>query len=325
MSPRVWSVAGMDPSGYAGSQVDVATLKNLGVSACSVLTAVTAQNAYHAGEIHYLPAAHVQAQIKMLQQQESPAVIKIGMLGSCDLHHVLSFLKDYSGKVVLDPVLHSSSGTALYEGDGKTYVLSLIQLFPWVDILTPNISEAEQLLGRTIASTQEVEQAAKDLVLLGAKSVLLKGGHRDCGLFSQDYWTDGKDAFWLANVRLPQKNYRGTGCTLSSAIAAALALGYSQKDAIVIAKMYVHQAIRLSSDLGANTAQLFHGGWPEAQEDLPYLSPTPLTQLPLPFPKCKTGLYPIVDSSAWVQRLLSTPLPTSRDLIAGSSPVFNFA
>ncbi|KTC78360.1 thiamine phosphate synthase [Legionella brunensis] len=303
--PIIWSIAGVDPSGLAGTQVDLETFKNFNVDSCSIITAVTAQNACAVTAIESISSDHVAAQCEALQQAFKPKAIKIGMLGTLSTHEKIAhFLANYSGFVVLDPVLASSSGTALIFSNVKQHLESLVKLFPYVDIVTPNLIEAEKILNRSLTSYQDIQEGAHTLLSLGAKSVLLKGGHAKDSLFSQDYWTNGQESFWLANQRLPNKNYRGTGCTLSSAIAACLALGYSIKDAIVIAKMYVNRGIRKALDIDRHTAKLFHGAWPEDEIDLPYLSPKPLLKLPEPFKHCQIGLYPVVDSSRWLEKLL---------------------
>jgi hydroxymethylpyrimidine kinase/phosphomethylpyrimidine kinase/thiamine-phosphate diphosphorylase len=303
--PVVWSIAGVDPTGLAGSHVDLDTFKHFDVEACAIIAAVTAQNISGVTAIESISADHVSAQCNTLQQEFKPESIKIGMLGPIKTHEkILQFLTNYSGFVVLDPILHSSTGNSLIFTNEKQHINSLIRLFPHVDVVTPNRIEAEKIVNRTLKSYADIQEAARAILALGAKSVLLKGGHVTDTLFSQDYWTNGQESFWLANQRLPNKNYRGTGCTLSSAIAACLALGYTIKDAIVIAKMYVNRGIRNSIDIAKHTAKLVHSGWPETQLDLPYLASSPLLCLPSPFKTCPIGLYPVVDSSHWLEKLL---------------------
>lgn len=304
--PVVWSIAGVDPTGLAGSHVDLETFKHFNVAACAIIAAVTAQNTSGVTAIESISADHVAAQCNALQQEFKPNSIKIGMLGTIKTHEkILQFLTNYSGFVVLDPILHSSTGNSLIFTNEKQHISSLIHLFPYVDVVTPNRIEVEIILNRTLKSYADIQEAAHAILALGAKSVLLKGGHVNDALLSQDYWTNGQESFWVANQRLPNKNYRGTGCMLSSAIAACLALGYTIKDAIVIAKMYVNRGIRNSIDIAQHTAKLFHSGWPETQIDLPYLASSPLLRLPPPFkPCCPIGLYPVVDSSYWLEKLL---------------------
>lgn len=303
--PLAWSIAGVDPTGLAGMQVDLETFKQFNVEACAIIAAVTAQNNAGVTAIESLSADHVAAQCHSLQQEFKPNAIKIGMLGATDTHErIQQFLSNYSGFVVLDPVLASSTGDPLIFTPEKQHITSLIRLFPYVDVVTPNRREAEKIVHCPLISYADMQEAAHAILDLGAKSVLLKGGHVEDSAFSQDYWTNGQESFWLANPRLANKNYRGTGCTLSSAIAACLALGYSIKDAIVIGKMYVNRAIRNASDIANHTAKLFHGAWPEHHSDLPYLASSPLSKSPSPFKTCPIGLYPVVDSSQWLEKLL---------------------
>ena len=309
--PIVWSIAGIDPTGMAGTHIDLETFRHLNVDPCSIITAVTAQNTSGVYALESISTDHVVAQWQALQQEFKPDSIKIGMLGAIDMHDkIIQFLANYSGFSVLDPVLSSSSGNPLIFDNEKKHISSLIRLFPYVDVVTPNRFEVEQILNRRLLSYEDIQDAAHVLLSLGAKNILLKGGHINDKLFSQDYWTNGQESFWLANKRLPNKNYRGTGCTLSSAIAACLALGYSVKDAIVIAKMYVNRGIRKSVEVVKDTAKLAHATWPEHQIDLPYLALKPLKRVPFAFKPCQTGLYPIVDRSHWLAQLLPLGVKT---------------
>lgn len=177
-------------------------------------------------------------------------------------------------------------------------------LFSNSNIVTPTLHEAAEVLNRSLISYQDMEEAAHAILARGANSVLLTGGHVNDSVFSQDYWANGQEAFWLASQRLPHKASPGAGRVLSSALAACLALGYSMKDAIVIAKMVVTRGIRLGSDLAQYPEKLFYDDWPEDEMDLPYLSPKPLLKLPTPFKRCQLGLYPVVDGSHWLEELL---------------------
>lgn len=297
--PIVWTIAGSDSAGLAGLQADLKTFSTLGVHGCSILTAVTAQNRQVLAATGVVLAEQVTTQLSLLKADLPAKIIKIGMLGSVDIVEVVKqFLSGFAGKVVLDPVLISSSGNPLYDNDSEYYLSQLKSLFPYVDVFTPNLLEAETILNKPIQSCADMEQAANQLLELGLKSVFIKGGHQLDNKFSQDYWTNGKKSFWLTSVRQP-KSYRGTGCTLASAVAAALALDYPSEDAVVIAKMLINQAMRLSDDV-----LLGYSGWPEAEVDLPYLSREPLTSEPIAFAFCHTiGLYPIVDSAEWVKKL----------------------
>lgn len=303
--PVVWSIAGVDPTGLAGIYVDLELFKHFGIEACAITTAVTAQNTMGVAAIEAISAEHIASQCCALQQEFMPDAIKIGLLGTVKAQErIIQFLTTYSGSVVFDPILKSSSGGSLICNRQKEYIRHLTHLLPYVDVVTPNRMEAEAIVNWPLNSYKDIQEAAHAMLVLGAKSVLIKGGHVKDSLFSQDYWTNGHESFWISNQRLPNKNYRGTGCTLSSAIAACLALGYSVKDAIVIAKMYVTRAIRDAGEINSRTAKLFQGEWPENQIDLPYLSSAPLLKLPSSFKTCQIELYPVVDSSQWVEKLL---------------------
>lgn len=303
--PIVWSIAGSDSGGGAGIQADLASFNDFGVHGCTVVTALTAQNSFTVGHVSITPRRALAAQINALDSDLPAAAIKLGMLGADDVvDMVAKYLEDYPGFVVCDPVMVSTSGGQLME-DGVSEVLTE-KLLPRADLLTPNISEAETLLARRIQSPQEVERAALDIVALGARSVLLTGGHLQSGdNYRHDYWTDGETGFWLSGEHVDTLNTHGTGCTLSSAIAALLARGYELADALVIAKAYVSQGLRMAVQLGGGPGPVAHVGWPQRLEDLPRLSRT-FPAAPRRFPDCggELGLYPVVDSSEWIERLL---------------------
>lgn len=312
--PIVWTIAGSDSSGAAGIQADLKTFHALGVHGCSVITAVTAQNTHELKNYYFTPAENMQSQLEILKKDLPTNVIKIGMLGLGTTINILAnFLQHYSGSIVLDPVMIASSGKSLFVGDKLQYITLLKTIFPYVTILTPNIPEAEYLLGYKIETQNAIEQAARDLLSWGVKNVFIKGGHFSDSQWSQDFWTNGKESFWLTSPRAAHLNYRGTGCTLSSAIAAAIALGYEIKDALVIAKMYINQCIRMAEILHDQTAFILHQGWPEQERDLPYLSLQPNIIFSEKFLDCgakSLGLYPVVDSADWVCKLLEQGVST---------------
>lgn len=310
----VWTIAGSDSSDGAGIQADLKTFQNLGVHGCSIITAVTTQNNQEINEIQYLSGESVESKMKSVQHDFLPKAVKIGMLGNFSvLEKVINYLRSYSGHVVLDPFLIPTSGKNLFDTDLKKYLSQIKNIFPLVDIITLNISEAEKILCRNIESHHDIEKSALEILSLGAKSVLIKGGHFRQENFSQDYWTNGLESFWISNQRYPHKNYRGTGCTLSSAITACLALGYSIKDTIVLAKMYVSRGIRLSEAMHHHSTLLAHSGWPQDEIDLPHITHQPMHQLPEKFLDCgleQLGLYPVVNSAAWIKKLLPLGVKT---------------
>ena len=178
------------------------------------------------------------------------------------------------------------------------------------DVVVLNRIQAEKILNRPIMSYDDMHKAAHDLLALGAKSVLLTGEYVEDDLFNQDYWTNGQESFWLANKRMPNKNHHDVEKTLSSTISTCLGLGYSIKDAVVIAKMHVNRAIRHSTEIENDAKRLFPDDWPENQMDIPFLSLRPLKQLPPAFKTCHIGLYPVVDRSDWLEKLLPLGVKT---------------
>ncbi len=309
----VWTMAGSDSGGGAGIQADLHVMQGMGVHGCSVITAVTAQNTHAVKEIHWVPAAHVAAQIQALREDLAPQAIKLGMLGDVAAVAVISdFLKQYSGKVVLDPVMIAGCGDHLFADDVADRIALLQHIFPVVDVITPNLQEAARLVGFALTSHQAIAQAATQLLAMGSKSVLIKGGHVADEQWSQDYWTNGTEAFWLASPRIASAGFHGAGCTLSSAIASALGLGYGLKEALVIGKMVVNRGLRLAAKQGAGLMPVAHGGWPEAAEDFPQVAVHPLQDTAVHFPSCdrNLGLYPLVDRSAWLETLLPLGVKT---------------
>ena len=310
--PVVWTLAASDSGGGAGIQADLKTLHQLGVHACTVITAITSQNSCRISEIFPLPSSLLRSQLQILFEDMPASVLKLGMLGNLEIITELSsFLKNFSGEVVCDPVLKATTGRSFLDEEGKK--LFLEQLLPQVDVLTPNLSEAEHLLNIKINSSAEIENAAQQLKTLGAKTVVIKGGHGS-GKLSQDYVCGADFQFWLSNDRLEHAHTHGTGCTFASAFAASLTFGYTHSDAAVIAKMFTTQGIRNGYAAGKGEGCVWQGNWPESQEDLPCLTANAEDAFQQPnFPECTSktlGLYPVVDSAQWVQHLLKAGVRT---------------
>ncbi|HLB59586.1 MAG TPA: bifunctional hydroxymethylpyrimidine kinase/phosphomethylpyrimidine kinase, partial [Bdellovibrionota bacterium] len=300
----VWTIAGSDPGGGAGIQADLKTMNSLGVHGCAVIAALTAQNTTRVSRIEIPSPDMVRDQIRELKDDLPPAAIKIGMLGSQENISLISNeLNSIHSFILYDPVMISTSGEALFPLEAIQTLKQ--QLFPHVDLLTPNIREAGLILGRSISSSADVESAAKAILKFGVKSVLIKGGDRE-GEFAQDFWTGGRSQWWFTSPKIKTKNTHGTGCTFSSAIVSAIALGFELLNAIVIAKAYVNQGLRTNQNLGHGVGPLNHGGWPETQEDLPWLTHTDESgRERTEFPCSESlGFYPIVDSFEWLKRLL---------------------
>ena len=181
-------------------------------------------------------------------------------------------------------------------------ITGFINLLPFVDLLICNLLEVEKILDVTLNTYQDIQEAAQRLLQWGAKSVLIKASQLNKDFFCQDYWSNQEESFWMATPRLPKQTIV-TKAIFSTAIAACLVCNFALKDAMVIAKMYVQRGLR-NAYIENQTLKFFHNGWPEEQTDLPYICAKPVLKLPPIFKPCITGLYPIVDSSQWVERLL---------------------
>ena len=271
--PIVWTVAGSDSGGGAGTQADVKVMNLLGAHACSVITALTAQNTIGTGRLEWVSPEMLSAQLDALKTDLPPAAVKLGMLGTvATVELVVSFLETQKVPfTVCDPVLISSSGTFLLEA--AAWPLLTKRLFPAVDLITPNIPEAEHLLGMKITTPADIEAAARKARSYGVKEVLIKGGHgsHDTEL-SSDYWSNGKEHAWLSSPRIDTENSHGTGCFLSSAIATARARGCNPLESIVLAKAYLNQGMRMAPDLGNGFGPLAFNPWEKSKKDLPLVS-----------------------------------------------------
>lgn len=271
--PVVWTIAGSDSGGGAGVQADIKVFNLFGVHDCSVITALTAQNTIGTGHIEWVAADMLSAQLKALKADLAPDAVKIGMLGTPEaVELVAGFIKTIKPPfTVCDPVLISSSGVFLLESSAWSVLTE--KLFPVVDLVTPNIPEAEHLLKMEITTPADIEAAAKKTLALGVSEVLIKGGHgfHDMEL-SSDYWSNGKDHAWLSSPRLDTKHSHGTGCVLSSAIAAARARGCPPLDSLIVAKAFLNQGLRLAPGLGNGFGPLAFSAWEQNEQDLPFIS-----------------------------------------------------
>jgi hydroxymethylpyrimidine/phosphomethylpyrimidine kinase len=232
-------IAGCDSSGGAGIARDLRVLGQLGVEAVCAITAVTAQTHHTVACVHQVPAPVVRAQIRAALESANVGAIKIGMLGSAATVVAVAESLPAAGTipVVLDPVLVASSGGALLDEEGRAALRA--RLLPLTDLLTPNIPEAASLCGAAPAAAREERVAqARQLLAMGARAVLLKGGHAHEAEAADLLLADGSAPDWITSRRVGAR-CRGTGCALASAIAAALASGSSLQDACRSGKQYV--------------------------------------------------------------------------------------
>jgi hydroxymethylpyrimidine/phosphomethylpyrimidine kinase len=249
-TPIALTIAGSDSSGGAGIQADLKTFAALGVYGASVITAVTAQNTTGVSGIHLVPADFVTAQMDAVLGDLDVNAVKIGMVAQlATIDAIAAGLTRWSPQhVVLDPVMVATSGDRLLAADAVDALRT--RLIPRASLVTPNLLEAAALLDEPVASSESViESQGKRLVALGCRAVLIKGGHGQ-GSESIDYLIDGGGITTLAAPRIATKNTHGTGCSLSSAIAAGLARGEDMETAVRHAKAWVSAAIAAADRLG---------------------------------------------------------------------------
>ena len=248
---RVLTIAGSDSSGGAGIQSDLKVITLLGGYGMSVLTALTAQNTVGVQGIHEVPAPFVGAQIDSVLSDIGADAVKTGMLANQEIIEVVSRkIKQYKvKKVVVDPVMISKSGAALLRKDAQEALIR--ELIPLAWVVTPNLMEAGALAGLKVDSLERMKKAADQIYRMGAKHVVVKGGHLE-GV-AIDLLYDGKDFIEMEGPRLETKDTHGTGCTFASAIATLLARGEPIPGAVRKAKAFVAIAIRSGLRLGKGT------------------------------------------------------------------------
>ncbi|QKV52859.1 bifunctional hydroxymethylpyrimidine kinase/phosphomethylpyrimidine kinase [Comamonas antarctica] len=265
---RVLSIAGSDSGGGAGIQADLKTFSALGCFGMTAIAAITAQNTCGVRAIHAVPAEMLKAQIDAVVQDIGVDAVKIGMLATPETVRVVAdAIRAYKlPHVVLDPVMVATSGDRLIAPETADALKS--ELFPLVELITPNLDEGGWLLGRPIDGLTALESAARELLALGAPAVLLKGGHLP-GDWVVDQLVDGSGLSQrFESARILTHNGHGTGCTLSSAIAAELATGAPLAEAVARARSYILGAIAAGAHVrtGAGHGPLNHGYAPVAQK-----------------------------------------------------------
>lgn len=262
--PSALTIAGSDSGGGAGIQADLKTFSALGVYGTSAITAITAQNTRGVLAVETVSPGVVSAQIAAVLDDITPQAIKIGMLASPEIvAAVAEAIKGYRGPVVLDPVMVAKSGDRLLTEAAE---VALIQrMLPFADVLTPNLPEAARLLGRGEAcNAEETVAQGQALLALGARAVVMKGGHAE-GAICIDRLVTPSAVTAMEQPRLTTRNTHGTGCSLSSAIAAELAKGAGFEAAVRRAQAWLHGAIRSADGLGVGSGHgpvhHFHEVW----------------------------------------------------------------
>ncbi len=267
---RVLSIAGSDSGGGAGIQADLKTLSALGCYGMTAITAITAQNTQGVRAIHGVPAQMLRAQIDAVLEDIGADAVKIGMLHDPEVVRVVveAIQRHRLQQVVLDPVMVATSGDRLMAAE--TVHVLVHELFPLATVITPNLDEAALLLNRAIGGAEALEAAATALLALGAPAVLLKGGHLPGDTVMDVLALADGTRLRLQSPRIATHNGHGTGCTLSSAIAAHLALGWPLPQAVEQARAYILGAIAAGANVhtGHGHGPLNHGYAPLAQRVL---------------------------------------------------------
>ncbi|MEI4261742.1 bifunctional hydroxymethylpyrimidine kinase/phosphomethylpyrimidine kinase [Roseovarius sp. D0-M9] len=264
MIPNILSIAGSDPSGGAGIQADIKSISANDGYAMAAITALTAQNTQGVQAVEMMTPSFVASQIAAIRDDIRIDAVKIGMLGNADIiGAVVAALDGLDAPVVLDPVMVAKGGDRLLAAEAVEALRR--HLIPRAKLITPNLPEAADLLGVAEARTREDMLAqAEHLADLGARAVLLKGGHLT-GDASPDLLLHPGGAEWLEGRRVDSRNTHGTGCTLSAAIAAGLAAGMPLSEAVARGKSYVTGAIAAADMLdvgqGHGPTHHFHALW----------------------------------------------------------------
>ncbi len=253
---KVISIAGSDCSGGAGIQADLKTFAAHGVYGTSVIVSVVAENTSRVIGVHDISPEIIEKQIDAIFEDIGTDAVKVGMLSqSVCMKAVARKLREYRPRnVVIDPVMVAKNGCPLMQPNSMDTLIC--EILPLADLLTPNIPEAEKIAGMAISSIADMERAAKQIAGLGAKNVLVKGGHAVGDAL--DILFDGVKFYRFSAERIDTKNTHGTGCTYSSAIASNLALGFDLEEAVKRAKNYVTAAIRHSLPIGKGCGPTNH-------------------------------------------------------------------
>lgn len=246
--PVALTIAGSDSGGGAGIQADLKTFAALGVHGTSAITAITAQNTVTVSHIFEVPIQMITAQIEAIVSDFDVRAAKTGMLASAEIIDAVAvaITRNRITNVVVDPVMVAKGGARLLREDAIESLRN--RLIPLAAVITPNLPEAEVILGRQVRTLAERRGAARDLVALGVRAAVVKGGHAE-GDVTDVYW-DGTEMVELPGTRRPTANTHGSGCVFSAAIAAGLARGLDPLAAVRVAKEFITGAIEQSLEIG---------------------------------------------------------------------------
>ena len=343
--PVLWTISGSDCSGGAGIAADIKTGHNLGVEVCTLITANTVQNSQQIFSINPVNIDILQQQVDALLEDKIPAVIKIGLVA--DLHQInwlslmLTKLKQQFPEltVVYDPVGQASVGGPL----SSLATTDIYPLLPLIDILTPNLQEAQSLAGLKQASAPELANA---ICQLGSKACIVKGGHSqddhcedyclDTGLHFLPQTTGDSISYHLSSPRYHTNYSHGGGCSFATALSAFIAHGYLLRDAFTLAKAFINQGLSAGQGEMDYYGAFEQTAWPLEPGFFPQVISAAETGLSAPFPPMgirrsnslktgmanhkKLGLYPVIDSLAWLERLLPLGLEIIQLRVKNAEP-----
>ncbi len=250
------TIAGSDSGGGAGIQADLKTFAALGVYGISALTAITAQNTVGVRAVHELPPEFVGAQIDAVMEDIGADAAKTGMLANAAIVEMVAAKVRQHGipNLVVDPVMVAKSGDQLLRRDAVQALKE--QILPLAHVITPNIPEAEEIVGRRLETDDDFRRAAREIHALGPRYVVIKGGHREGD--AVDLLYDGREFRTYTSPRYSTRHTHGTGCTFSAAIAALLARGLSAEEAVAGAKAYLTRAIEQAFPIGHGHGPVHH-------------------------------------------------------------------
>ena len=260
MKPVALTIAGSDPSGGAGIQADLKTFHQFGVYGEAVITLLTVQNTTRVSRVECMSASLVIEQIAAVLEDIPPHAAKTGALGNAELIEAVARIWSNSKiPLVVDPVMISKHGAPLLAAEAQDVLRR--QLLPCAMLVTPNLHEAAALTGLAVETVVDMERAAKSLLNMGPKAVLIKGGHLNGAAI--DVFYDGREMLHLEAPRVETIHTHGTGCTYSAAITAGLALGHQLPAAVKNAKHYITEAIRTNPRLGSGSGPVNHHANPD--------------------------------------------------------------
>ncbi|MFC7319606.1 bifunctional hydroxymethylpyrimidine kinase/phosphomethylpyrimidine kinase [Halobacillus campisalis] len=250
------TIAGTDPSGGAGIQADLKTFQELKSYGMSVITSVVSQNTTGVKDVHHLPSEFLKSQLEAISSDMPVHALKTGMISNMEMMKVIAeWIESIPAPYVMDPVMVATSGDALIEEESRGYLRD--HLLPLASLVTPNIPEAEYILGDEVESHDDMKNAAEQICTrFGAGAALIKGGHMKGEAI--DFLYDGKRIHEFTSERIDTNNTHGTGCTYAAAITAFLGQGHTLPDAVEEAKYFVTEVIRHSFDLGQGSGPTNH-------------------------------------------------------------------